>query len=187
MSKKLILLIGAPGSGKTTDGALVAKNHAKEITSYSTGVLLKQESQSGSAVGKIEENFLSHGDLVPTAIILDVVMDAIKKAPTDIVLIDGFPRKAKQMQLFGDILFNHKEIELLSVIEVKVSEATAKERFLATGESEEVFEHSMRAYQETIEEIERFYQEQDILKVIDGEQSLDAVVSQIDSFLASKL
>lgn len=52
MSKKLILLIGAPGSGKTTDGKLVAKNHANEITSYSMGELIDKEIKSGSATGK---------------------------------------------------------------------------------------------------------------------------------------
>ena len=40
MSKKLILLIGAPASGKTTDGSLIAQNH-QEITNYSLGNLLR--------------------------------------------------------------------------------------------------------------------------------------------------
>ena len=53
MPKKLILLIGAPGSGKSTDAKLIAEKHAKEITSYSTGDLIKAEIAKGTGIGSI--------------------------------------------------------------------------------------------------------------------------------------
>ena len=101
--------------------------------------MIQKEIESGSATGHIEAGFVAHGDLVPTAIVIDAILDAIKAAPTDIVLIDGFPRKEKQLNEFCDIVFNSNELEVIAAIEVRVSEATAKERFLAAGHSEEVF------------------------------------------------
>jgi adenylate kinase len=45
--KKLFLIIGAPGSGKTTDAELIAAKH-ENITHYSTGDMFRAEILSGS-------------------------------------------------------------------------------------------------------------------------------------------
>ena len=66
--KKLILIIGAPGSGKTTDAELIAQRSAEAIKHYSTGDLLREEVSSGSERGKIIDNFISKGNIVPIEI-----------------------------------------------------------------------------------------------------------------------
>ncbi len=188
VSKKLILLIGAPGSGKTTDGQSIAKNHL-DITAYSLGNLLKAEIARGTATGKIINDYVSKGDLVPTAIAIDTLCNAIKKAPTEIVLIDGFPRKEKHMKIFADVLFNESDkVDLVSVIEVRVSEEVARERVLGQNiESEELFNHQMAVYKDAIEHIEEFYNHDNLLKVIDGERDVDAIIADIDAFLKEKV
>ncbi len=185
MPKKLILLIGAPGSGKTTNAKLIAEKHSESISSYSTGELIKKEITNGTAIGNIANDFVKKGDLVPTAIVIDIIVDAINNAPTDIVLLDGFPGKEKELQYFCDFIFNNDKIKLISVVEVKVSEALAKERSLAAGLSEEIFEHKMRSYTAALHEIEKHYEDKHILKVIDGEKDLNTVVANIDSYLGS--
>ena len=189
MSKKLILLIGAPGSGKTTDAEVIAENHSN-ITSYSLGKLLKEEIAKNTTTGKITNDYLSKGDLVPTAIAIDAICETVQKAPTDIVLIDGFPRKEKQMKIFGDLVNEVNRVDLISVIEVRVSEAVARERVLgqdASEESREIFNHQMAIYKETIEHIEEFYNHDGLLKVIDGERDIEVVVTEIDTFLEGKV
>ena len=186
MSKKLILLIGAPGSGKTTDGKVVASECLAHITSYSLGEILKSEIDKGGKIGKIIDDYVSKGELVPTALTIDELCKTILDAPTDIVLIDGFPREMEHVKIFGDVINNLKRVELISVIEVRVSEETARERYFKNhNESEEIFNHAMRVYQDTIKEIEEYYDKQNILKVIDGERDLDVVVDDIKSYLKS--
>lgn len=183
MPKKLILLIGAPGSGKTTDSRMIAKNHSDTITSYSTGNLIKEEISKGTSIGKIAKGFVEKGDLIPTQIVVELIVDAIKKASTEVVLLDGFPGKEKQLQYFCDHIFNNVKITLISVIEIKVSEDLAKKRWLASGRSEEIFEHEMASYKESLSEIEAHYDDKHILKVIDGERDLDVVIADIDNHL----
>jgi len=186
MSKKLILLIGAPGSGKTTDGKIVASECVTEITSYSLGEILKEEIKKGGKIGKIINDYVSKGDLIPTSLTIDEVCKTILDAPTDIVLIDGFPREMEHVKIFGDVINNLKRVNLISVIEVRVSEKTARERYFQNhNESEEVFNHSMQVYKDTIAEIEEYYNKHKILKVIDGERDLNIVVNDIKAYLKS--
>ena len=48
--KTLFLIIGAPGSGKTTDAQIIAQNNDQKIVHYSTGDLLRAEVASLSIV-----------------------------------------------------------------------------------------------------------------------------------------
>jgi len=187
MSKKLILLIGAPGSGKTTDARMIAEKHSESITSYSTGDLIKEEIKKGTAIGNIAKSLVEKGDLVPTQIVVELIVDAVNKAPTEVVLLDGFPGKEKQLQYFCDHIFNNDKIKLVSVLEIKVNDDLAKRRWLASGRSEEIFEHEIASYKASLSEIEAHYEGKKVLKVIDGEQDLDAVTAEIDSYLQSKV
>lgn len=190
MPKKLILIIGAPGSGKSTDSKILAEKRKEDITTISVGALLEEEIKRGSGVGHILEKYVVVGDLVPGQIIMYVLLEFIRNAPKNIVVIDGFPRGINQMKEMGDELFMNKNIELASVIEIRVSETTARKRVLGdnpTKEEEALFEHKMKVYNELIGEIESFYKKDNLLTVIDGEQSAEAVASEIDEFLKTKI
>jgi adenylate kinase len=185
MPKKLILLIGAPGSGKTTDAKLVAEKHTENITAYSTGDLIKEEIQKGTGIGNIAKSYVEKGDLVPTQIIVEMIVDVVNKASTEVVMLDGFPREEKELQYFCDYIFNNDKINVMSVLEIKVNDTLAKERWLASGRSEEIFEHEMKSYKESLAEIEAHYEDKHILKVIDAERDLDVVIEDIDTYLES--
>ena len=183
MSKKLILLIGAPGSGKSTDAKLISEKHTGKVTSYSTGDLIKEEINNGTGIGNIAKSYVEKGDLVPTQIVVELIVDAVNKAPTEVVMLDGFPREEKELQYFSDYIFNNDKINVISVLEIKVNDSLAKERWLASGRSEEIFDHEMESYKESLSEIEAHYENEHILKVIDGERDLDVVIADIDTYL----
>lgn len=196
--KKLFLLIGAPGSGKTTDASLIAKKHSDKIVHYSTGDMLREEVASGSELGTTIEDFISKGALVPLNIIVDTIISAINQAPVDVVLIDGYPRSTEQMTAFDEIVAKEDDIELTSVIEVRVSEQVAKERILGraaeakageerSDDSIEVFYDRMKIYTDPLAEIQEFYTQKELLKVINGERELDPIVAEMEAFVLNNI
>ncbi len=193
--KKLFLIIGAPGSGKTTDAELIAKAN-DNITHYSTGDMFRAEVASGSQRGELIKSFIEKGDLVPIEIVIETIVGAIKKAPTAVVVIDGYPRSTEQMVELDNYLADEDGVELMSVIEVEVSEETAKNRIIGRAEeaevardddSVEVFYNRMKVYTEPLSAIQKFYSAKDLHKVISGEGTIEEIVAMMNEFVNSKI
>ncbi|MBZ7942474.1 adenylate kinase [Campylobacter molothri] len=184
--KELFLIIGAPGSGKTTDASLIAQSDIN-ITHYSTGDLLREEVVSGSELGKTIDSFISKGNLVPLDVVINTIVSALKNAPTQTIIIDGYPRSIEQMTEFDKVLSSQNEIELKGVIEVRVSEQVAKDRVLGRNrgadDNEEVFYNRMKVYTEPLEEIQKFYQNKKLHFIIDGERTIEPIVADMKELI----
>lgn len=189
--KKLFLIIGAPGSGKTTDAAMIAERNGNTIAHYSTGDLLRAEVERGSERGRIIDSFISKGLIVPIEIAIETITSAIKASASDIILFDGYPRSLEQMSELDTFLQNDSSIELISVIEVVVSEAVARDRVLGRArgadDDEKVFNNRMSVYTSPLSEIQSFYESKGLLHKIDGERSIEAIVDDMESFVKYKI
>ena len=188
--KKLFLIIGAPGSGKTTDAELIAeKNDA--ITHYSAGDMFRAEVASGSEQGKIIDSYISKGNIVPIEIAIETIVSAIKKAPTDVVIIDGYPRSQEQLEALDNYLTPDHAVELINVIEVVVSEEVARDRVLGRSrgadDNNEVFNNRMKVYTDPLALIQDFYNAKEMLVKIDGERSIEAIVEEMEAFITTKI
>ncbi|MEE8588077.1 MAG: adenylate kinase [Sulfurimonadaceae bacterium] len=188
--KKLFLIIGAPGSGKTTDAELIAEK-SEAITHYSAGEMFRAEVASGSEQGKIIDSFISKGNIVPIEIAIETIVAAIKKAPTDVVIIDGYPRSKEQMEALDNYLTPESGVTLTNVIEVVVSEEVARDRVLGRArgadDNNEVFDNRMKIYTDPLALIQNFYEAKNMLVKIDGERSIEAIVDEMEAFITSKI
>jgi len=188
--KKLFLIIGAPGSGKTTDAELIAQRN-ENISHYSTGDMLRAEVASGSDIGKELDSFMSKGNIVPITIVIKTIINAIKASSNENIIIDGYPRSIEQMNALDSYLSNEKFVTLVNVIEVAVSEETARDRVLGRArgadDNNEVFDNRMKVYLDPLEEIRNFYAKNDVLKVVSGEGTIEEIVIEIESFIQSKI
>jgi adenylate kinase len=90
-----ILLLGAPGSGKGTQSDQLVK--LWNIPHISTGDLLRANMAQGTALGKVAQQSVNHGELVHDSLVNEMVAVRLKEPDTaNGYILDGFPRTLGQ-------------------------------------------------------------------------------------------
>ena len=99
----IIIMLGAPGTGKgTVAGLLQEKLGIKQV---STGDIFRKNIKEGTELGKIAEVYISRGDLVPDDVTVKVVKDRLNEPDVENgIILDGFPRTVKQAEELDKIL-----------------------------------------------------------------------------------
>lgn len=91
-----LILLGPPGAGKGTQcKRIVEKYHLAHLSS---GDILRAERAAGTELGKKAQSYMDSGALVPDELIIDMMIGAIKKAPKNGYVLDGFPRTVVQAE-----------------------------------------------------------------------------------------
>lgn len=87
-------MLGAPGSGKGTQCKRIVTRYG--LLHLSSGDILRQQRVEGTELGKTARTYMDSGALVPDQIIVEMMADAIMKAPDAGFVLDGFPRTVNQ-------------------------------------------------------------------------------------------
>src|SRR5262245_7070670 len=92
---RIVILLGAPGAGKGTQAARLSQ--ARSLPHISTGDLLRDHKARGTALGLEAKGFMDKGELVPDALVLDMLAERVS-APDcrEGYVLDGFPRTEAQ-------------------------------------------------------------------------------------------
>jgi len=115
-----IVLLGAPGAGKGTQAANVARELG--LTAIASGDLFRQAVERGDKLGLKVKDYLEKGALVPDEITAQVVLERISSPDCrGGIVFDGFPRNLKQAGVLEEALKRqNKKIDW--VVYIKVSE-----------------------------------------------------------------
>jgi len=98
-----LVLLGAPGSGKGTQAAHLARDLA--IPHISTGDILRESVKRGAQLGLSAKAFMDRGALVPDDVMLGLVRERLSQADASPgFLLDGFPRTVAQADGLDRIL-----------------------------------------------------------------------------------
>jgi adenylate kinase len=118
----IILLLGAPGSGKGTQSKSLINEF--KIPQLSTGDMLREAVKNSTELGKKASEYMSKGELVPDSLVLGLIEDRIKRSDcSNGFILDGFPRNISQADSLKDILIKqNKTINKVISIDVPESE-----------------------------------------------------------------
>ena len=86
-----IVLLGAPGAGKGTQGQKLVEDYG--FAHISTGDLLRAAVKAGSELGIKAKSYMESGQLVPDQLVIDLVKERLDSDDAQKgFILDGFPR-----------------------------------------------------------------------------------------------
>ena len=119
----IVILLGAPGSGKGTIAARLAGEN-ENLKHISSGDLLRGAVAKGTPAGLEAKGYMEKGALVPDALIAQMITDVIAETQGDVtMLLDGFPRNVAQAEIL-----EKTGVQIRSVVLVDVPDAIIADR-----------------------------------------------------------
>ena len=98
-----LILFGPPGAGKGTQSAKLIEKYS--LTHISTGDLFRKHLKEGTPLGKLAQDYMSKGNLVPDKVVIDMVDDKITQSgKISGIIFDGFPRTIPQAKALDRLL-----------------------------------------------------------------------------------
>ena len=183
-----ILLFGPPGSGKGTQGALLAQRLG--IPAISTGEMLRLAIRCGTELGRQVESIMTTGALVDDVTMADVVRDRLHKDDArQGFLLDGYPRNRSQAQTLDQILGEQgKSVDAALFLDVPEEELVRRlsgrlQQGGRVDDSELVARERLRIYQQQTAPLVGYYEQRGILRHIDGNRSVATVAEAIAAAL----
>ena len=202
-----LIIMGAPGSGKGTQAALICKTH--DIPHISTGDLLRKNIADGTELGKQAKAYMDAGKLVPDELVIALLKNRIEQADCGKgFLLDGFPRTKAQADALAAITTIDVALNLVTDLN-KLADRMASRRvclkcgyttsvqdapegickvcgeklIIRDDDKREVVENRLKVYEQNTAPLVDYYNNKGLLKNIDGMQSIEQVNQAIEAAL----
>ena len=180
--KKRLLFLGPPGAGKGTQAELLCET--KDLLHLSTGDLLRAEVSASTALGKQAELIMNRGELVSDSIVLSIVEKKLVGQEKG-WLLDGFPRNLMQANALEPLLEKIGQ-SIEAVILIEIDDEILLNRLLSRGradDNEKVIKHRLDVYRDKTAPLIDHYSRQGLLKIIQGNATVDVVFGRIQAVL----
>jgi adenylate kinase len=179
-----ILLMGPPGAGKGTQGALLAE--ARGVPKFATGDLLRDAVKRGTPLGLQAKELMEAGHLVSDDVILGIVRDELSKpSARKGVIFDGVVRTIPQAEGVERILAEQGR-RMGAVLFFDVSDAEILSRLAKRREIEqradddpEAVATRLRAYRQQTAPVLDWYEARNLVHHIPAAGSVQEIADRV--------
>ncbi len=120
MQADIVVLFGAPGSGKGTQAEQICKQ--LKMMHIATGDLFRENLKNQTELGKLAKTYMDRGALVPDDVTAAMLRERLLQPDTQGgIILDGFPRTLPQAEALADIAKGLKR-QINGVLYIKVSD-----------------------------------------------------------------
>ncbi len=186
-----LVVFGAPGSGKGTQSARLIDEYG--LYHISTGELLRDHIARETELGKIANEYISKGHLIPDALMIEILENTLDGNPDTAngVIFDGFPRTIPQAEALNEML--HKRgARVDAVVGLEVDDKELIDRLLKRGlesgrsdDNMETINERLNVYNRQTAPLRDFYITQGKYHSIKGSGSIDDIFNDIRNHLKS--
>lgn len=188
-----IVLFGPPGAGKGTQAVKLLDKYG--LVHLSTGDILRAEMKNKTELGQKAKGFIEKGELVPDALIVDMMEVKIdENSGAKGFIFDGFPRTNSQAVAL-DTMLEKKQTPISVMLALEVEKEELIKRLLLRGkdsgraddQDESIIENRIKVYNESTAPVIDHYAAQSKFTGVDGmgdiEEIFDRLCTGIDTVL----
>lgn len=181
-----LVIFGAPGSGKGTQSQRLKERYG--LHHISTGDLLRDHIARGTELGKVADALISHGNLIPDELMLDILAKELDAHPeAKGVIFDGFPRTIPQAEELNKML-EKRGTKVHAVIGLEVPEEELTQRLIERGkasgrsdDNEATIAKRLDVYHRQTSPLKEFYNRRLAYYPINGSGSINDIFNSITS------
>jgi adenylate kinase len=205
-----LVMLGAPGAGKGTQAERFGR--IRGVPRISTGDTLREAVQAGTPLGRASKAIMDAGQLVGDDIMIGVVKERLSRPDTRPgFVLDGFPRTVVQAIALDTMVDGAGPL----VVNIEVPEEALVERLTLRricancgwnavpgmkacaqcggplvarrDDSVDIVRERLRVYARDTQPLVDFYRTRPTFRVVDGDQTPDAVAADIAAAVASAM
>lgn len=205
-----IIFLGPPGAGKGTQAQRICETFG--IPQISTGDILRRAIKEETPTGLKAKAYIDAGKLVPDEVVIDIVRDRLDQEDCKTgYILDGFPRTVPQAEALADFAQIDAVVDLDVADENLVQRLSGRRVCLNCGatyhvstmksdccnhcgqalvqrddDKPETVLSRLKVYHEQTAPLVSYYQDKNLLHVIDGAQQKEVIFDAILNTLGVK-
>lgn len=185
-----LVLLGAPGSGKGTQGERLVAHYG--VPKVSTGDALRAAVRAGTELGRKAKAVMDAGGLVANDVVIGIVEERLGQADAQNgCILDGFPRNTAQAEVLDGMLIRLNQPPIDKALHLHVTDEEIVRRLLDRAikegrddDKEDVIRKRIEIYNHETAPLLDYYGRQGKVLTVPGVGGLDEIYQRILAALA---